>query len=129
MRKKWSFGQIFCRPKFRCIANRNLSEHTKQKKCSCCRCCAAPCVHICSLLREFQWLSHMPITGKLDGATLEKMASPRCGVKDARSLSAWGQRVNSIFTGHEQHLRQKRNIVSGMHTLNAFMCIRIYNTF
>lgn len=77
-------------------------------------------LYLCALFREFQWLSHLPVTGRLDSATLVKMTSPRCGVKDARSHSAWGQRVNNIFTGymdrHEQHLRKKRNIVSGMYT-------------
>lgn len=84
-----------------------------------------------SAIREFQWLSHMPITGKLDGPTLEKMTSPRCGVKDARSLSAWGQRVNNIFTGHKdrhkQPLRQKRNIVSGEKWYKRHLTYRIMN--
>lgn len=87
------------------------------------------CSCLCALFREFQWLSHLPLTGRLDSATLGKMTSPRCGVKDAQSHSAWGQRVNNIFTGymnrHEQHLRKKRNAVSGLYTsyASSFMCI------
>ncbi|KAK7156951.1 hypothetical protein R3I94_006871 [Phoxinus phoxinus] len=62
-----------------------------------------------SAIREFQWLSQLSVTGRLDRATLEKMSSARCGVKDVGS-----RRVNRGFTGHsgghghEQHLREKR---------------------
>lgn len=64
---------------------------------------------ILSQFRQFQWLSHLPITGRLDGTTLLKMASPRCGVKDRGSNEAWAWRVNSVFTGQiQQHLRNKR---------------------
>ncbi|XP_056612100.1 matrix metalloproteinase-28 [Triplophysa dalaica] len=84
-----------------------------------------------SAIREFQWLSHLPVTGRLDSGTLVKMTSPRCGVKDARSHSAWGQRVNNIFTGymdrHEQHLRKKRNIVSGDRWYKRHLTYRIMN--
>uniref|UniRef100_A0A3Q4G9W0 Matrix metallopeptidase 28 n=1 Tax=Neolamprologus brichardi TaxID=32507 RepID=A0A3Q4G9W0_NEOBR len=48
---------------------------------------------------EFQWLSRLPITGKLDSATLLRMAEPRCGVSDEASQQIWAQRVNFIFTG------------------------------
>ncbi|XP_060761799.1 matrix metalloproteinase-28 isoform X1 [Neoarius graeffei] len=64
---------------------------------------------VTSAVRQFQWLSHLPVTGRLDGTTLLKMASPRCGVKDRGSNEAWAQRVNSVFTGKiQQHLRNKR---------------------
>lgn len=89
------------------------------------------CFCLCALFSEFQWLSHLPITGRLDSPTLGKMTSPRCGVKDARSHSAWGQRVNNIFTGymdrHEQHLRKRRNIVSGMYTSYTLIINVYYN--
>ncbi|XP_069040436.1 matrix metalloproteinase-28 isoform X2 [Lepisosteus oculatus] len=52
-----------------------------------------------SAVREFQWLSHLPVTGKLDSATLWLMSRPRCGVGDGESHSAWAQRVRGIFSG------------------------------
>ena len=69
------------------------------------------------LFREFQWLSHLPVTGRLDGATERQMAVPRCGVKDDRGQSAWAQRVNAIFLGDAAtdrgNLRRKRHIPPG----------------
>eukprot|EP00063_Salmo_salar_P042639 XP_014017474.1 PREDICTED: matrix metalloproteinase-28-like isoform X2 [Salmo salar] len=50
-------------------------------------------------VREFQWLSHLPVTGQLDGATLKQMGTPRCGVKDEGSHQVWAQRVYAVFTG------------------------------
>ncbi|XP_051965623.1 matrix metalloproteinase-28 [Xyrauchen texanus] len=84
-----------------------------------------------SAIREFQWLSHLPVTGRLDSATLQKMTSPRCGVNDAYSQSAWSQRVNSIFTGYMgrrgQHLRKKRYIRSGEKWYKRHLTYRIVN--
>ncbi|XP_028856677.1 LOW QUALITY PROTEIN: matrix metalloproteinase-28-like [Denticeps clupeoides] len=65
-----------------------------------------------SAVREFQWLSHLPVTGKLDSSTLEKMAEPRCSVRDSRSHRSWARRVKGVFTGHaptaRPRLRRKR---------------------
>ncbi|XP_041749134.2 matrix metalloproteinase-28-like [Coregonus clupeaformis] len=66
-------------------------------------------------LKEFQWLTHLPVTGRLDSATQHQMAVPRCGVRDDRGQQAWAQRVNSIFNGgltkpnSGQRLRRKRH--------------------
>lgn len=63
-------------------------------------------------VREFQWLSRLPVTGKLDSATLRQMAEPRCGVSDEGSHQIWAQRINTIFTGKANtvgHNRRKRS--------------------
>ncbi|XP_072525145.1 matrix metalloproteinase-28 [Salminus brasiliensis] len=81
-----------------------------------------------SAVREFQWLSHLPVTGQLDSATLVKMASPRCGVKDRGSHEAWAQRVGSVFTGQRrQHLRKKRYTRPGEKWYKRHLTYRIMN--
>uniref|UniRef100_A0A3Q1HMR2 Peptidase metallopeptidase domain-containing protein n=1 Tax=Anabas testudineus TaxID=64144 RepID=A0A3Q1HMR2_ANATE len=52
-----------------------------------------------SAIREFQWLSRLPVTGELDGTTLRLMLEPRCGVSDEGSQQIWAHRVNTVFTG------------------------------
>ncbi|KAF7665578.1 hypothetical protein LDENG_00138280 [Lucifuga dentata] len=64
-------------------------------------------------IREFQWLSRLPVTGEIDSATLRQMAEPRCGVSDEGSQQIWAQRVNGIFIGRRAaarrlQLRKKR---------------------
>ncbi|XP_058601222.1 matrix metalloproteinase-28 isoform X2 [Onychostoma macrolepis] len=73
-----------------------------------------------SAIREFQWLSQLPVTGGLDRVTLEKMSSPRCGVQDT-----WGQRVSSIFTGRQ--LRRKRSAQTGEKWHKHHLTYRIMN--
>ncbi|XP_041920151.1 matrix metalloproteinase-28 isoform X2 [Alosa sapidissima] len=83
-----------------------------------------------SAVREFQWLSHLPVTGSLDSATLGKMAAPRCGVKDGGSHRAWAKRVNAIFTGGSGgggHLRRKRYIQTGDKWYKRHLTYRIKN--
>ncbi|KAG7278954.1 hypothetical protein CRUP_036605 [Coryphaenoides rupestris] len=67
-----------------------------------------------SAIREFQWLSRLPVTGRLDEATLARMAEPRCGVTDEGTHDLWAQRINLIFTGRtalagRRTLRRKRS--------------------
>lgn len=51
-------------------------------------------VEIQSAVREFQWLSRLPVTGRLDSATLRQMSEPRCGVSDQGSHRVWAQRID-----------------------------------
>ncbi|KAJ6655688.1 hypothetical protein lerEdw1_004741 [Lerista edwardsae] len=55
-------------------------------------------------VREFQWVSHLPLSGTLDASTVQRMRLPRCGVRDAESRTAWEERVDTLFLG----LRAKR---------------------
>ncbi|XP_016088284.1 matrix metalloproteinase-28 [Sinocyclocheilus grahami] len=73
-----------------------------------------------SAIREFQWLSQLPVTGGLDRVTLEKMSSARCGVQDA-----WGQRVSRDFTGRQ--LRKKRSPQTGEKWHKRHLTYRIMN--
>ncbi|XP_072248721.1 matrix metalloproteinase-28 [Leuresthes tenuis] len=65
-------------------------------------------VEVQSAIREFQWLSRLPVTGELDGATLRQMSEPRCGVSDEGSQQIWAHRVNVIFTGKRRLLHRRR---------------------
>ncbi|XP_058489245.1 matrix metalloproteinase-28 [Solea solea] len=68
-------------------------------------------VEVKSAVREFQWLSRLPVTGELDSATLRQMAEPRCGVSDEGSHQIWALRVNGIFTGKRVTAgRRKRSV-------------------
>ncbi|XP_053730029.1 matrix metalloproteinase-28 [Synchiropus splendidus] len=73
-------------------------------------------VEIRSAIREFQWLTRLPVTGQLDSATLRQMAEPRCGVSDEGSQQIWSQRVNAVLTGKKlaaRRLRPKRSLAKG----------------
>nr|XP_020473871.1 matrix metalloproteinase-28 [Monopterus albus] len=50
-----------------------------------------------SAVREFQWLSQLPVTGELDSTTLRQMLEPRCGVSDEGSQQIWAQRLSAAF--------------------------------
>ncbi|KAI1893712.1 hypothetical protein AGOR_G00126510 [Albula goreensis] len=86
---------------------------------------------ITSAVREFQWLSHLPITGRLDSTTLQKMAAPRCGVGDMHDQQTWAQRVNAILTGNMtrgyQHQRSKRYTQPGEKWSKRHLTYRIMN--
>ncbi|XP_010869670.1 matrix metalloproteinase-28 [Esox lucius] len=80
---------------------------------------------------EFQWLSHLPVTGQLDSATLKQMGTPRCGVKDEGSHQLWAQRVNSVFTGKMAssgpRFRRKRSAQPGEKWYKRHLTYRIVN--
>nr|XP_045368227.1 matrix metalloproteinase-28 isoform X1 [Camelus bactrianus] len=59
-------------------------------------------------IREFQWVSQLPISGVLDSATLRQMTQPRCGVADTDSQVAWTQRVSALFAGRRAKMRRKK---------------------
>ncbi|XP_072501008.1 matrix metalloproteinase-28 isoform X2 [Notamacropus eugenii] len=62
-------------------------------------------------IREFQWVSHLPVSGRLDTATMHQMALPRCGVGDSKSHSAWTERLSSLFAGRRAKMRLKKRFV------------------
>lgn len=59
-------------------------------------------------IREFQWVSQLPISGVLDPATLRQMMRPRCGVADTNSQAPWTKRVSALFAGHQAKMRRKK---------------------
>ncbi|XP_023099351.2 matrix metalloproteinase-28 isoform X2 [Felis catus] len=59
-------------------------------------------------LREFQWVSQLPISGVLDTATLRQMTRPRCGVADTDSQAAWTERISALFAGRLARMRRKK---------------------
>ncbi|XP_040496916.1 matrix metalloproteinase-28 isoform X4 [Ursus maritimus] len=59
-------------------------------------------------IREFQWVSQLPISGMLDPATLRQMTRPRCGVADTDSQAAWTERVSALFAGRRAKMRRKK---------------------
>ncbi|XP_042822880.1 matrix metalloproteinase-28 isoform X3 [Panthera tigris] len=59
-------------------------------------------------LKEFQWVSQLPISGVLDTATLRQMTRPRCGVADTDSQAAWTERISALFAGRLARMRRKK---------------------
>ncbi|XP_078235495.1 matrix metalloproteinase-28 isoform X2 [Pogona vitticeps] len=59
-------------------------------------------------IREFQWLSHLPVSGALDASTLHRMRLPRCGVRDTEGHTAWKARTGAPFAGETARRRRKR---------------------
>ncbi|NXX98248.1 MMP28 protein, partial [Centropus bengalensis] len=59
-------------------------------------------------VRDFQWVTHLPLSGVLDAPTLHQMAQPRCGTGDGESRAAWARRVPATrrrrrTTQHGEH--------------------------
>ncbi|XP_005321547.3 matrix metalloproteinase-28 isoform X2 [Ictidomys tridecemlineatus] len=59
-------------------------------------------------IREFQWVSQLPISGVLDHATLRQMTRPRCGVTDTDSHATWTERMSALFAGRRAKMRRKK---------------------
>ncbi|XP_053426329.1 matrix metalloproteinase-28 isoform X3 [Nycticebus coucang] len=59
-------------------------------------------------IREFQWVSQLPVSGVLDRATLRQMTRPRCGVADIDTHVAWTERISVLFAGRRAKMRRKK---------------------
>ncbi|XP_036307086.1 matrix metalloproteinase-28 isoform X2 [Pipistrellus kuhlii] len=59
-------------------------------------------------IREFQWVSQLPISGVLDPATLHQMTLPRCGVADTDGQAARTEQVSALFAGRRAKMRRKK---------------------
>ncbi|XP_060115436.1 matrix metalloproteinase-28 [Heteronotia binoei] len=59
-------------------------------------------------VREFQWVSHLSLSGKLDASTVHQMSLPRCGVNDAGSFAAWKERVDVLFLGQRAEKKRRK---------------------
>lgn len=59
-------------------------------------------------IREFQWISQLPLSGVLDQATLRQMTRPRCGVADTDSHATWTERISTLLAGHRAKMRRKK---------------------
>ncbi|XP_067165774.1 matrix metalloproteinase-28 isoform X2 [Apteryx mantelli] len=59
-------------------------------------------------LRDFQWVSHLPLSGVLDAPTVHQMGRPRCGTDDARSHAAWARRVRALLSGSGAAARRRK---------------------
>ncbi|XP_036871461.1 matrix metalloproteinase-28 isoform X3 [Manis javanica] len=59
-------------------------------------------------IREFQWVSQLPVSGVLDPATLRQMKRPRCGVADTDSQVTLTERISTLFAGRWAKMRRKK---------------------
>uniref|UniRef100_A0A8D3CUM9 Matrix metallopeptidase 28 n=1 Tax=Scophthalmus maximus TaxID=52904 RepID=A0A8D3CUM9_SCOMX len=89
-------------------------------------------VEVQSAISGFQWLSRLPVTGELDGATLRQMTEPRCGVSDEGSRHTWARRVNAIFTGRRAaagppRSRRKRSVAQAEKWYKRHLTYQIVN--
>lgn len=79
-------------------------------------------------VREFQWISHLPVSGVLDKRTVHQMAVPRCGVQDVGSHGSWEGRVEALFLGRAGDSRRvKRYSQQGEKWYKHDLTYRIIN--
>ncbi|XP_062887519.1 matrix metalloproteinase-28 [Mobula hypostoma] len=79
-------------------------------------------------VREFQWISNLPVSGVLDEQTVQLMSMPRCGVKDIGSHESWEGRVRDLFLGQAgKPRRTKRYSQQGEKWYKHNLTYRIIN--
>ncbi|KAM6163098.1 matrix metalloproteinase-28 [Rhynchocyon petersi] len=78
-------------------------------------------------IREFQWVSQLPVSGVLDRATLRQMTRPRCGVSDNESHATWAKRVRALLAGHWAKTRRKRFAKQGSKWYKQHLSYRLVN--
>ncbi|XP_006832398.1 PREDICTED: matrix metalloproteinase-28 isoform X1 [Chrysochloris asiatica] len=89
---------------------------------------ASSSTQLSNAIREFQWVSRLPVSGMLDHATLRQMTRPRCGVTDAESHAAWAQRVSALFAGRRTKMRRwKRFAKQGSKWYKQHLSYRLVN--
>ncbi|XP_069768221.1 matrix metalloproteinase-28 isoform X5 [Narcine bancroftii] len=85
-------------------------------------------VQLMEAVREFQWISHLPLSGALDKQTVKQMGAPRCGVKDIGSHEQWAGRVEALFFGRAHAPRRvKRYSQQGEKWYRHNLTYRIMN--
>ncbi|KAF6095476.1 matrix metallopeptidase 28 [Phyllostomus discolor] len=87
----------------------------------------SPSLRFSDAIREFQWLSQLPVSGVLDPATLRQMARPRCGVADTDGQAAWSERVSALFAGRRAKMRRKRFAKPGNKWYKQHLSYRLVN--
>ncbi|OCT94997.1 hypothetical protein XELAEV_18012682mg [Xenopus laevis] len=75
---------------------------------------------LASAVREFQWLSHLSVSGELDTSTVQQMIQPRCGVKDIESLKL-------VKSHHRGRQRKKRYISKSKKWYKQHLTYQIVN--
>ncbi|XP_004870716.1 matrix metalloproteinase-28 [Heterocephalus glaber] len=69
---------------------------------------APPSTRFSIAIRQFQWVSQLPVSGVLDHATLHQMSRPRCGVADTDGHATWIERISAPFAGRRAKMRRKK---------------------
>ncbi|KAM4795895.1 matrix metalloproteinase-28 [Rhinophrynus dorsalis] len=72
---------------------------------------------------DFQWLSHLPVTGDLNSATVLQMSLPRCGTKDA-GQRGWPDWIKEQIYGQR---RRKRYVTKNKKWYKRHLTYQIVN--